>query len=68
LGQLLRAVPNIKCYIFNLIPSKLTLPKPIITSIAIYHQMVVIQIQVGKNFIEDVLLNGGLELILLQRK
>jgi hypothetical protein len=41
LGQLLQAIPNMKCYIFNLIPSKLTLSEPIVTSIAIDRQMVV---------------------------
>jgi hypothetical protein len=59
LGQLLRAIPDIKHYIFNLVPSKLTLPKPTVISITIAHQMAVIHVQVGKNFIEDVLLDGG---------
>ncbi len=35
------------------------LPELTITLIAIDHQMVVIQVQVGKNFIEDVLIDGG---------
>jgi hypothetical protein len=42
LGQLLRMIPDIKCYIFNPIPSKPTLPELTIASIAIDHQMVVI--------------------------
>jgi hypothetical protein len=42
LGQLLWVIPNIKCYIFNMVPSKLTLPKSIVTLVAINHQMVVI--------------------------
>jgi hypothetical protein len=59
LGQLLRVILDIKCYIHNLIPSKPTLQEPTVTPIAIDHQMVVIQVQVGKNFIEDALLDGG---------
>ncbi len=34
-------------------------PNPIITSMAIDPHMVVIQVQVGKNLVEDVLLDGG---------
>ncbi len=49
---------DIKHYIFNLVPSKPISPKLTIASIAIDHQMVVIHVQVGKNFIEDVLLDG----------
>ncbi len=52
-------IPDIKCYIFNPVPSKLVLPKLIVVSIVIDHQMVVIQVQVGKNFIEDIHLDGG---------
>jgi hypothetical protein len=52
-------IHDIKRYIFNLIPPKPILPKLTITSIAMDHQMVVIHVQVGKNFIEDVLLDGG---------
>jgi hypothetical protein len=55
LGQLLRVILDIKCYIFNLVPSKLALLELAIASIAMDHQMVMIQIQVGKNFIENVL-------------
>ncbi len=47
-------IPNIKCYIFNLKLSKPTLPKLAIASIAINDT-----VQVGKNFIEDVVLDGG---------
>jgi hypothetical protein len=50
---------NIKRYIFDLLPSKLVLPKLDVTLVAIDHQMLVIQVQVRKNFIENVLLNGG---------
>ncbi len=50
---------NIKCYILNPIPSNPTLPKLAIALVAIDHQMVIIQDQVGKNFIKYVLLDGG---------
>ncbi len=52
-------IPDIKCYIFNPIPSKLVVSELAFALITIDHQMVVIHVQVGKNFIEDVLLNGG---------
>jgi hypothetical protein len=58
-------VLNIKQYIFKLIKPiqpiqpELVQVKPACVTIAIDHQMVVIQIQVGKNFIDDVLINGG---------
>jgi hypothetical protein len=68
LGQLLWLILDIKRYIFNLVPSKPTLPKPTITSITIDHQMVVIQFQVGKNFIEDVLINGGFRISIIIEK
>ncbi len=42
LGQLLQVILNMKCYILNPIPSKLVLPKPVVASVAIDHQMVVI--------------------------
>jgi hypothetical protein len=53
LEQILQLILNIKCYIINLIPSKLALPKPTTTLVAIDHQMA------GKKFIEDVVLDGG---------
>ncbi len=59
LGQLLRVIIDIKYYIFNMVPSKPTLSKPVAISVAIDHQMVVIQVQVRKNFIEDVPIDGG---------
>jgi hypothetical protein len=59
LGQLLWVTLDIKHYIFNLVPSKPILLKLKITSIAIDHQMTIIQVQVGNYFIEDMLLNGG---------
>jgi hypothetical protein len=55
LGQLLWAILDIKCYILNSIPSKPTLLKLAVALIAIDHQMEVIQVQIGKTFIEDVL-------------
>jgi hypothetical protein len=68
LGQLLQAIPNIKRYIFNLVPSKPTLLEQIVASIAIDHQMVVIQVQIGKNFIEDVFLDGGFGVNIIMEK
>jgi len=52
-------IPNIKRYIFNMIPLKLVLLEPTVVSVAIDHQMAMIRIQVGKNCIEDILLDGG---------
>ncbi len=51
--------PNIKHYILNSVPSKLALLELIVVSVAIDHQMVMIRVQIGNNFIEDVLLDGG---------
>jgi len=59
LGQLLKAILDIKGYTFNPVSSKHVLLEPTVASIAIDHQMVVIHVQVGKNFIEDVLIDGG---------
>jgi hypothetical protein len=42
LGQLLWVTPNIKHYIFNLIPSQPILPKSVVVLVAIDHQMVVL--------------------------
>ncbi len=55
LGQLLWVILVIKLYILNLVPSKLILLEPAVASIAMDHQMAMIQVQVGKNFIEYVL-------------
>jgi hypothetical protein len=52
-------IPNIKRYILNSIPSKPILLESTVALIAIDHQIVVIHVQVGKNLIEDVLLDGG---------
>jgi hypothetical protein len=61
-------IPDIKSYILNPIPSKLVLPEPIVASIAINLQMAVIQVQVGKNFIEYVLLKGGSKINIIMEK
>ncbi len=65
LGQLLRIVPNIKWYICKLVkfvqpvqPEHVHL-KPAYATMAIDHQMAIIQIQVGKNFMDDVVIDGG---------
>jgi len=67
LGQLWQVIPNIKCYIINPIPSKFILLELIIALVAINHQMLVIHVQVGKNFIKDVLLDGGSRVIIMER-
>ncbi len=61
-------IPNIKHYIFDPIPLKPTLLELIITLVAIDHQMAIIQVQVGKNFIEDVLLDGGSKVNIITKK
>jgi hypothetical protein len=68
LGQLLQVIPYIKCYILNPIPLKPILPKPIVASVTIDHQMAIIQIQVGKNFIEKILLDGGSRINIIMEK
>ncbi len=67
LGQLLQMIPDIKHCILNRIPLKPNLP-PTITSIAIYHQMAMIHVQVGKNFIEYVLVDGGSKINIITKK
>jgi hypothetical protein len=44
------------------------LPKSIVTSVAIDHQMAIIQVQTGKNFIEDVILDGGFKINIITNK
>jgi hypothetical protein len=68
LGQLLRVILDIKRYIFDWVPSKHILPESTITSIAIYHQMVVMHVQVRKNFIEDMLLDGNSRVNIIMEK
>jgi len=50
------------------VSSKPTLPEPVVASVAIDHQMAVIQIQIGKNFIEDVLLDSGFGINIIMEK
>jgi hypothetical protein len=67
LGQLLRIVPDIKLYIFKsvksiqLVQRELVQLEPTCAIVAIDHQTIVIQVQVGKNFIDDVLIDGRFE-------
>ncbi len=68
LGKLLQMIPNIKCYIFRRVPSKPVLLEAIVASIAIDHHMVMIQVQVRKNFIEDVLLDGDSRVNIIMEK
>jgi hypothetical protein len=64
-GQLLKIVLDIKRYIFKLVKPfqlvqlKLVQPKHACAVIAIDHQMVMVQVQVNKNFIDNVLIDGG---------
>jgi len=67
-GQLLRMILNIKHYILNPVPSKPTLLEPTVALVAIDHQMAMIDVQVGKNFIEDVLLDGGSKVNIIMGK
>jgi hypothetical protein len=59
---------DITRYTFNLVPSKHVLSELIVVSITIDHQMVVIQVQVGKNFIEYILLDGGFGINIIMKK
>jgi hypothetical protein len=65
LGQLLKIMPNITWYILKLIKFvQLVQPEPVhlkatCATMAIDYQMAMIQIQVGKNFMDDVLIDGG---------
>jgi hypothetical protein len=61
-------IPDIKCYIFDQVPSKPTLLELVVTSVAIDHQMAIIHVQVGENFVEDVLLNGGSGINIITKK
>jgi hypothetical protein len=64
----LRAILDIKWYIFNPVPSKPILPKLTIALVTIKHQMVVIHVRVGNNLIEDVLLNGDFRVNIIKEK
>jgi hypothetical protein len=68
LGQLLRMILDIKCYILNLIPSKPISLELVVAYVTIDYQMVVIQVQVGKKFIEGVLLNGVSRINIITKK
>jgi hypothetical protein len=59
---------DIKCYIFNSVPSKPTIPKSTVTLTAIDLQMEIIQVQVRKNFIKDVLPDGGFGVNIITEK
>jgi hypothetical protein len=65
---LLQIIPNIKHYILNPVPSKLAIQEPVDASIAIGHQMAAIKVQVRKNFIEEVLLDGGFKVYIIIEK
>ncbi len=56
----MKIVLNIKRYIFKLVKFvQLMQPEFVYAIMAIDHQMAVIQVQVGKFFIVDVLIDGG---------
>jgi hypothetical protein len=61
-------IPDIKRYVLNSIPSKPILLELAVASVAIDHQMAVIHVQVRKNFIEDVLLDGGFGINIITKK
>jgi hypothetical protein len=61
-------IPDIKRYILNLELSKPILPKLTIALVSIDHQMATIQVQVGNNFIEDVILDGGSRVNIIMEK
>jgi hypothetical protein len=51
-----------------MVPSKPISLEPTVVLFAIDHQMVVIQVQVGNNFIEDVFLDGGFGINIIIKK
>jgi hypothetical protein len=64
LGQLFKIALDLRQYVTaKLAPGRRTIVvlefHPIIASMAIDLHMIVIQVQVGKNIVEDVLLDGG---------
>jgi hypothetical protein len=65
LEQVLKIVSNIKQYIFKFVKSIQSIqlepiqPKHTYAIVAIGHQMAMTQVQVGKSFIDDVLIDGG---------
>ncbi len=81
LGQLLKIAPELKIYIWQKLKleknqnvNKTTIDKQVgslilevgTITIIMNNHMAIIQVQIGKNTIEDVLLDGDLELILSQ--
>jgi hypothetical protein len=64
LGKFFRIAPNLRQYVGAKITPRRRIvimprPNPVIAFVAIDPHMVVIKIQVGKNMVEDVLLDGG---------
>jgi hypothetical protein len=63
LGQLFRIVPNLKQYVAKLAPGRknitITRLNLVVDLMAINPHMAMIQVHVGKNIIEDVILDGG---------
>ncbi len=65
LEQLLKIMPDIKHYIFKSVKFIQSIqlepiqPKRTCAIMAIDHQMAMIQVQIGKKFIDDVLIDGG---------
>jgi len=60
LGQFLNIMLDIKWYIFKPIKFVQRMqPEPACAVVAIDHQQIVIQVQVGKYFIDDVLIDGS---------
>jgi hypothetical protein len=68
LGQLLWVIPDIKCYVLNLVPLEHVIQELVVASIVIDHQMAMIQVQVGKNFVGDVYLDGGFRVNIIIEK
>jgi hypothetical protein len=66
LGQLLKIMLDIKWYIFKPIEFVQWMQlEPTCVVVAIDHQQIVIQVQVGKYFIDDVLIDGSSRIKLL---
>jgi hypothetical protein len=65
LGQFLGVIPNNKRYLLDLVPSKLVFSKLVV---AIGHHMARIEVQVGKNFIEDVFLDSDSKINIIIKK
>jgi hypothetical protein len=64
LGQLMHLAPNLKQYVVSKMspnnqPTHLQAPPSNVGSIIINPQMAIISMHIGKNIVEDVLLDGG---------